>query len=139
MVKSAKNALIRLLARRDYFTFEVRSKLSEKGFPQDEIEKAISEMEKLGYLNDERRGRAYAKQQLALGYGPRAIEFKLRVKGGRSPYTPSREEQEEALRAYSSRKKLSFSGYTSKQKLFAKLSQRGFASEVISNYFSNSI
>jgi regulatory protein len=139
MSQNAKNALIKLLARRDYFTFEVRAKLLEKGFDQKEATEAIQAMEKLGYLDDERRSRAYVKQQLALGYGPRAITFKLRAKGGDSLYTPSKEEQQEALRAFIARKKLSYSDYTSKQKLFAKLAQRGFSGEVISNYFSNSL
>jgi len=135
MSKNAKNALINLLARRDYFTFEVRAKLLEKGFNQKEAAEAIQAMEKLGYLDDERRSRAYVKQQLALGYGPRAIAFKLRAKGGDSLYTPSKEEQQEALCSFIARKKLSYSDYTSKQKLLAKLAQRGFSFEIISSAF----
>ncbi len=137
MAKSAKNALIRLLARRNYFTFEVRAKLIAKEFPKEEVEKALSEMAKLGYLNDVLAERAFVKQQLSKGYGARAIGFKMRIKGGSLTCSPSFEEEREALRSFVARKQLKVSDHKSRQKLFAKLMQRGFSQEVISNYLSD--
>jgi regulatory protein len=76
--ESAKESAIRLLARRDHSSEEVRRKLKAKRFPPEEIEEVVQEMETRGILNDGRYAQrlAFYLAQEKL-FGPQKIRQKL--------------------------------------------------------------
>jgi regulatory protein len=80
--ESAKESAIRLLARRDHSSEEVRRKLKAKRFPPEEIEEVVQEMETRGILDDGRYAQrlAFYLAQEKL-FGPRQIRQKLFQKG----------------------------------------------------------
>lgn len=66
----------KLLSRKNMFSFELRELLSKEGYEEEEIEKAIGELKKYGYLQDERLlDRKIEK--LSKQYGPFLIKKML--------------------------------------------------------------
>ena len=55
-MESIKAKAFALLAKRAYFSKQLRLKLSEKGYPQNEIDPLIEELTKRGWLNDSELG-----------------------------------------------------------------------------------
>lgn len=70
----------KLLSIRDYFKNELYSKIENK-FGNEEAENTISEIEKLGYIDDEKVAYNYTRAKLQAGYGPYYITNKLYLKG----------------------------------------------------------
>ncbi|MCS7174245.1 regulatory protein RecX [Pseudothermotoga sp.] len=69
----------RLLRFRMRSKVELRERLLMKGFDLETVETVIVELEKLGYLDDEKFAYLYASDMLAVhGYGPLRIRVKLR-------------------------------------------------------------
>ena len=132
----------RLLARRDYFTEEMRQKITAKGATSEEAAKAIEKLNKFRYLDDEKVLKKYISEISAKGKGINYLKQKLYEKGCASlisslnlaDFYPFEEEVEAAKKA------LSKIHESEKEKLVAKLISRGFstaaASEAVkkSNY-----
>ena len=77
----AWRAALRLLARRDHSTAEMRSRLLTKGFAADAVDQAIARGLELGYLDDVRYVERLSRALLAAGRaaGPRlALELRRR-------------------------------------------------------------
>jgi regulatory protein len=124
---TAKNVALRLLGVKSRTVLELRKKLLERGFPEEEVEAALSFCRECGYLNDEeelRRRQASLKRR---GYGPRYITAKLKMQGLHSAPI-SREEQ---LAAISSLLQKPAWQRKAKPNLIAALQRRGFDYELI--------
>jgi len=67
--RSAHQVALRLLARREHSTSQIRLRLARQGLPEPEVEAAIARLTHAGLLDDARVARAWAR---------RAAEIKLR-------------------------------------------------------------
>jgi regulatory protein len=66
---------------RDHSKFELTRKLNQRGFTAQDIEKAVSECERLDYINDERTSRVYINQMIRKGHGLNRIRHEMEKKG----------------------------------------------------------
>ncbi len=64
-IAKAKSVALRFLAHRPRTIHEVREKLRQKEFPEEEIERAIHDLEGIGLLNDRQFAGMYIRDQLA--------------------------------------------------------------------------
>ena len=119
----------RLLARRDYFTEEMRQKIIAKGATAEEAAKAIEKLNKFNYLDDTKVLKKYISEISAKGKGISYLKQKLYEKGcsalissyDLAEFYPFEEEVEAAKKA------LSKIHDCEKEKLVAKLISRGFS------------
>jgi regulatory protein len=78
----AKNAALNYLAARVRSTEEIRTKLRRKEFPEDAIDYALSEMNRLGYLDDHQFAKMFIRDRIRLRpRGARVLAQELRKKG----------------------------------------------------------
>jgi len=125
----------RLLARRDYFTDEIRQKIFDKGATLEEVTEVIEKLNKFNYLDDEKVLRKYVAEISAKGKGINYLKQKLFEKGCASlissknlaEFYPFEEECATAEKAVL---KL---GNCEKEKLFQKLISRGFSASAAIN------
>lgn len=78
--QKALNTALRILTGRDHSKYELAQKLKQRGFAPEDIEKAISECERLDYINDERTSRVYIRQLILKGYGLNRIRHAMNKK-----------------------------------------------------------
>lgn len=78
---TAKATAVRLLSRRDHSVFELRRKLNQREFSQDEIDTALDDLVKRDYLSDERFTEAYIHIRKQKGFGPLRIATELNERG----------------------------------------------------------
>ena len=76
----ARAVALRLLARRDYSRAELAQRLRARGLPLTDIDAALDDFERLGYLSDTRYAQALVAQR-AGHLGQRAIARDLRERG----------------------------------------------------------
>ncbi len=119
----AKKAAFRLLSMRSYHSQVLFRKLEEKGFAKEVCEAVIAECQRLGFLNDD----AFILRELRRGYGPRYIEWKLRVRKVRDVI--SREMQREQIRKMAAK-------VGPREKAMRTLQRRGFDLDLIIEFFS---
>ena len=55
---------LELLVRAEHSAFDLKRKLRNKGYDQEEIDEAIRKLYSIGYLSDERYARAYLRRYL---------------------------------------------------------------------------
>jgi regulatory protein len=80
--KTAFQAALALLARRDHFRSELENKLRAKKYPADEIEGAISRCEAAGLVDDLRVGGRFVEVRAEdRGWGPRRLAAELKNRG----------------------------------------------------------
>ncbi|PJD95703.1 MAG: recombination regulator RecX [Legionella sp.] len=77
----AQECALRLLTRREHSTKELKEKLKQKGFLQEEIEAALVYCQHLNYQCDSRFTASYMRSRIAQGYGPLKILHELKQKG----------------------------------------------------------
>lgn len=118
-----------LLAKRSYFTKELKQKLSEKGYSQTEIENLIQELTKQGWLNDQDLALRYSEKLRARGYGARVIAQKIYQKAGELDL-PLEEDSKEAV-LHLIHKKYRNNLPKKRNKVIAALMRRGFSYELI--------
>ena len=82
--KSAKIVALRLLSIKSLTIFELRKKLTLRGFSKEEITEAINLCKNYGYLNDEEEAERRIDRLKRKGYGPRLIGAKLQSQGLKS-------------------------------------------------------
>ena len=70
-----------MLARREHSGAELRMKLAAKGFPADIINDALSDLNRSGWLSDERFVEAFLRVRSERGYGPVRIRAELKERG----------------------------------------------------------
>ena len=119
----------RLLAKRDYFTEELRKKILDKGATAEEAAEAIEKLNKFKYLDDTKVLKKYVSEISAKGKGINYLKQKLYEKGCSSllsslnlaEFYPFEEECAAAEKA------LAKLGECEKEKLVPKLVSRGFS------------
>ncbi|MDD5729190.1 MAG: regulatory protein RecX [Victivallales bacterium] len=70
-----------LLSRRPHSAMELRDKLYKRKYSKTEIDNAVTECKRLGFLNDELLAADYAAELAGQGKGIHIIRQKLRGKG----------------------------------------------------------
>ena len=119
----------RLLAKRDYFTEELRQKILAKGATAEEAAAAIEKLNRFNYLNDSKVLRKYILEISAKGKGINYLKQKLYEKGcyallsslNLAEFYPFEEECAAAEKA------LAKLGECEEEKLVSKLVSRGFS------------
>jgi len=80
--RSAYQAALDLLARRDHFRRELAEKLRLRKCPEDEIEAALDRCREIGLIDDERVGTRFVEVRAASrGWGPHRLAAELRQRG----------------------------------------------------------
>ncbi len=78
---AAEKIALGLLTRREHSAFELKQKLSLRGFSADVIDDVIHRLFEQGWQSDARYARAYLRMRVARGYGLMAIRAELRQRG----------------------------------------------------------
>ncbi|QYJ98802.1 recombination regulator RecX [Shewanella alkalitolerans] len=81
MTMSAMQVAVGLLARRDYSRYQIKSKLTQKGFLDGEIEAVLGQCESQGYLDDARFAGLLLRSHIAKGHGQNKIRQSMSQKG----------------------------------------------------------
>ena len=79
--KPINSVLFKLLAKRDYARKELFSKLKTLEYSESDIESALNQAEKEGFINDQRFTENYIRRRSLRGYGPLRIRAELEEKG----------------------------------------------------------
>ena len=79
--QSAYDRAVLCLSMREHGTEELRTKLSQKGFDDVDIEPAILRLQDQGYLNDAHFCEQYVRARARRGYGPVKIGYELKTRG----------------------------------------------------------
>ena len=75
-MKTATEAALKILNTSPRSEFEVRSKLHDKFYTDEEIEEAVSFCKKYNYINDENYAKMYVEYN-AQRYGRKLLSYKL--------------------------------------------------------------
>ena len=81
MARSANEVAVAALARREHSTLEMRRKLRQKGFSEQDTETSITQLIENNLLSDERFTETYINMRRQRGYGPQRIAQELRERG----------------------------------------------------------
>mgnify|MGYP005852058659 CR=1 FL=1 len=77
----AREAALRLLARREHSAAELKTKLVGKGWPEDHVDQIIPALAEAGLQSDRRFAESFARQRAGRFYGPRRIQAELAQRG----------------------------------------------------------
>ncbi len=139
LVRRARERLLYSLDRRLHSEKELREKLRQN-YPPQIIDAAISELTRLGLVNDENFARAFAEQRLRVNKkGPYAIVSELVLKGvdkrlARAvvdELTGEGDEEYKAALLVAQRYKKDLNNPKGKQRLYGALARRGFSYGVV--------
>ncbi len=79
---SAYDRAVKLLARRAHFAAELRRKLAERDYPEDEIGAAVERLREQGYLDDAKLAREFAAAKAKRsGLGGARVQAELAKRG----------------------------------------------------------
>ena len=137
--QEAKNAAIGLLARREHSRKELATKLAKR-CEQIDIDGILDELEKQGYLSDQRFTESFIRMRCSQGHGEIRIRFDLKQKGVSSDLISAMLEQceidwfEQASDLYQRKYRIPLDGkdYKERGKRIRYMSQRGFTMDQIS-------
>ena len=79
--RSARNAAMNLLSRREHSFKELMIKLQQREFSGQEIETALKQLQVDNLLNDERFAESYIHHRIQKGFGPMRIMQELSQRG----------------------------------------------------------
>ena len=74
----ALSYVVNLLARREYSEFELRNKMQEKAFSEEEIDETIARCQQKNWQSDRRFAENYIHARAQRGYGINRIKQELR-------------------------------------------------------------
>lgn len=77
----AREAALRLLARREHSAVELKTKLVGKGWPEDHVDRVVPALAEAGLQSDVRFAESFARQRSGRFYGPRRIQAELAQRG----------------------------------------------------------
>ena len=77
MASLALGYILDLLARREHSEFEIRCKMQQKAFSEEEIEQVIQHCQQKGWQSDKRFAENYLRFRAAKGYGANRIRQEL--------------------------------------------------------------
>lgn len=138
----AWNVALGLLARRGHTARELETKLRKRGFDRQTAEAVVSKCERMRFIDDRETGRAYLKELVRKGRGPRRIRMEMSRKGLDDPVIDElmenmgvekkerqfcRMEMEKKLGAVSAEK----DSRKKKARVYRFLVSRGFSSSVV--------
>lgn len=131
--KSCYEAALHLLKYRGQSEMEMRRKLKERSYGEEDIEDTVEKLKHYGYVDDESLAedvfRAFRSRRC---YGNSYILQKMKARGLPCPYRiPEEEERDNAFRLLAARAKTMPSLLTSYRKAASFLLRRGFSSSVI--------
>ncbi len=145
-LQGAKTVALRFLTRRQRTEKEIRDKLREREFGDEEIRKTIETLQGLGFLNDQEFARSYIRHQLTLRpKGKLLLRQKLLMLGVAKDIVDSaldeafQETGQEGSALEAAQKFLKKSQKSkddprkAKQKLVAFLIRRGFTWDIVSS------
>ncbi|TCP96241.1 regulatory protein [Cricetibacter osteomyelitidis] len=78
----ALNYIVNLLSRREYSEYELRCKMQEKAFTEEEINEALTCCQKRNWQNDKRFCESYLNTRSQRGYGLNRIKQELQYLKG---------------------------------------------------------
>lgn len=78
---TAINYLLYLLSKRDYSEQDLRRKLVQKEYSQEEIEQVIERAQSNNWQSDERYCAGFIRYRSQQGIGPRRLKQELKLKG----------------------------------------------------------
>jgi SOS response regulatory protein OraA/RecX len=128
--KAAKRLSLYLLARRSYFSEELKRKLKLKFLSPSAIEYALCACKRLGYLDDERAKELFIEKERRRGRGPQLIACKLRERGVSAEVKSDQIAEMRALLKTRYQKR-DLKDFKERQKVARLLLQRGFDFELI--------
>jgi regulatory protein len=80
-IKKARTQLFRYLSYRDRTGSEAEAYLKRKGYTESEARTAVTDLQEMGYLDDEAFTRDFISYRKARSFGPRRIRHELINKG----------------------------------------------------------
>ncbi len=80
-MEKAKSYALKLLAKKDYFESEIRRKLSQKGFSEEEIEETVIYLKNQHLINDDKLLERVKEKAIEKGKSSTYIKRKLFSKG----------------------------------------------------------
>lgn len=80
-LKTARQKLLELQARREHSQHELKQKLEQREYPSELIDQALQWLVEKKWQSDQRFTEAYVQRRLHQGYGPRRLEAELRARG----------------------------------------------------------
>ena len=133
--KTALDVAFRLLGYRAQSEKEIRTKLTHRGFSAGEIEKTVSKLKLLEYINDEETAEDLFESYRSEGlYGNRYIRQKMKMRGLECESFLTTEEETEKATLALRKKEATNPGYRENYKrAFGFLARRGFSFEAIRN------
>lgn len=136
---TARLVALRLLGRRDYTRAELRRRLVDRGFPDDQIDAALDALQEQGFQDDGRAARAFVRTAAHIkGRGPLRIRQELKARGvaaetisaATADLTP--EQVRHAIDLILTRKRIARPiPREQQQRLFQHLVRRGFPADAI--------
>ena len=81
MSRSINEVAVAALARREHSVLEMKRKLKQKGFADNEIEDSLNQLIENNLLSEERFTESYINMRKRRGYGPTRIAQELRERG----------------------------------------------------------
>ncbi len=73
--------IVYLLSRRDYSEYELRNKMKQKAYSEDDIENALFQAQQHKWQSDDRFCESYIRYRANNGLGPKKIQQELQIKG----------------------------------------------------------
>lgn len=122
---AARKRAFWLLSRKNYHSALLLKKLIDKGASEATAQAVIKDCIRLGFINDDDA----ILKELKKGWGPRAIEFRLRLKRGEARRVISREMQKQQISEMKAKAK-------NREKVFRNLQRKGFDIELLVEIFS---
>lgn len=81
MPNSAKSSALRWLAQRSLTVRELQTRLSQRGYAEEEVQEVVEELNQLSLLDDRRIAEAVVRQSLNRHEGPRHVMARLLRRG----------------------------------------------------------
>lgn len=132
--------IIYLLSRRDYSEQELRQKMIQKSYLENEIEQAIYDAQSNNWQSDERFCESYIRYRSSAGFGAKKIQQELQMKGVSNKIISQKLDESEidwynlAQKVFNKKKPLHWD-LKAKQKMWRFMLGRGFDVE----YFNDLI
>ena len=121
----ARRTALRLLSMRNYHSLVLARKLEKKGCPSEIAERVIEDCKRIGLIKDDDA----ILREFRRGYGPKYIEFHLRLEKSEVRALITREMQKEKIKELKSK-------FKEREKGIRTMQRRGFDLDLAIEVFS---